>query len=101
MGHLTSVKNDSESKGQVSSLIKGDKVTNHRASVVPGMEHISLEPPGKNEYSSSIYGSRFAAEDLPGYEIPETEMPKEIAYRMIKEFVSSCLTEVTILMFSQ
>jgi hypothetical protein len=101
MGHLTSVKNDSEAKRQVSSIIKGDKVSNHRASVVPGMEHIFLDPPGKDEYSSSVYGSRFAAEDLPGHEMPETEMPKEIAYRMIKEFVSSCLIKTTILTFSQ
>lgn len=41
-------------------------------------------------YTSSVYGSRFAARDLPKYEIPEDEMPKDIAYRMIK-YVASLL----------
>lgn len=59
-----------------------------RASVVPGLEHISLEPPGEDEYSTSVYGSRFAAQDLPANEMPEREMPKEIAYRMIKDELS-------------
>lgn len=59
-----------------------------RSSIVPGLEHISLEPPGEDEFSTSVYGSRFAAEDLPSHEMPEKEMPKEIAYRMIKDELS-------------
>jgi hypothetical protein len=87
MVHLAAVKNDSEVKGQVSNVKKGAKAPNRRGSIVPGLEHITLEPPGEDEFSSSVYGSRFAAEDLPGQEMPEREMPKEIAYRMIKEYV--------------
>ncbi|KAL8243898.1 hypothetical protein R6Q59_010156 [Mikania micrantha] len=59
-----------------------------RASIVPGLEHISLEAPGDDEFSSSVYGSRFAAEDLPSHEMPEKEMPKDIAYRMIRDELS-------------
>jgi glutamate decarboxylase len=59
-----------------------------RSSMVPGMEHISLEAPGDDEFSTSVYGSRFAAQDLPSHEMPEREMPKEIAYRMIKDELS-------------
>ena len=59
-----------------------------RSSIVPGLEHISLEAPGEDEFSTSVYGSRFAAEDLPSHEMPEKEMPKEIAYRMIKDELS-------------
>lgn len=59
-----------------------------RASLVPGMGHISLEAPGPDEFSTSVYGSRFASEDLPSVELPEKEMPKEIAYRMIKDELS-------------
>ncbi|KAJ5112918.1 Pyridoxal phosphate-dependent transferase major region subdomain 1 [Penicillium angulare] len=33
---------------------------------------------------SHIYGSRFASEHMP-WELPEDEMPKEVAYRMIKD----------------
>lgn len=41
-----------------------------------------------DSYTTSVYGSRFAAEDLPRHEMPEGEMPKEIAYRMIKDELS-------------
>lgn len=33
----------------------------------------------------TIYGSRFAAQELPRHEMPEREMPKEVAYRLIKD----------------
>jgi len=39
-------------------------------------------------YTTSVYGSRFAAQDLPKFEMPEGEMPKEVAYRMIKDDLS-------------
>lgn len=76
MVHLSTVSNKQED---------GPK---RRQSVVPGLEHISLEAPGDDEFSSSVYGSRFAADDLPAHEMPEKEMPKEIAYRMIKDELS-------------
>jgi glutamate decarboxylase len=39
-------------------------------------------------FTTSVYGSRFAVEDLPKVEMPEGEMPKEVAYRMIKDELS-------------
>lgn len=39
----------------------------------------------EDSFTTSIYGSRFAAEDLPRIEMPEREMPKEIAYKLIKD----------------
>ena len=39
-------------------------------------------------FTSSVYGSRYAAEDLPRTEMPEGEMPKEVAHRMIKDDLS-------------
>lgn len=39
-------------------------------------------------FTTSVYGSRFASADLPRHEMPETEMPKEVAYRMIKDELS-------------
>ena len=71
MVHLATVKNDAE-----------------LPTLSGGMENIQLDPPGEDEFSSSVYGSKFAAEDLPGYEMPEKEMPKEVAYRMIKDDLS-------------
>ncbi|KAI1257112.1 hypothetical protein MGN70_000151 [Eutypa lata] len=42
----------------------------------------------EDSFTTSIYGSRFAAEDLPRLEIPDGEMPKEIAYKLIKDELS-------------
>ena len=39
-------------------------------------------------FTTSVYGSKFAAEDLPKHVMPEESMPKEVAYRMIKDDLS-------------
>jgi glutamate decarboxylase len=49
--------------------------------------HLQLANDG-DSFTTSIYGSRFAAQDLPRHEMPEGEMPKEVAYRMIKDELS-------------
>lgn len=49
-----------------------------------GLDTLQISDSIHNEITTSVYGSRFAAEDLPKHEMPEEEMPKEIAYRMIK-----------------
>lgn len=54
--------------------------------LVEGMQNIKFED--TDEKSVSVYGSRFAAQELPAHEMPEEEMPKEIAYRMIKDDLS-------------
>lgn len=41
-----------------------------------------------DEFTTSIYGSRFAREDLPKNRMPEGAMPKEVAYQMIKDQLS-------------
>lgn len=53
------------------------------------VKNISLQLSNDEDcFTTSVYGSRFAAEDLPKHEMPEQEMPKEIAYRMIKDELS-------------
>lgn len=52
--------------------------------IIPGLDKIDLSGPGADEFTASVYGSRFAAADLPKHEMPEGEMPREVAYRMIK-----------------
>ena len=73
MVHLTTVPNDSDID---------DSYLGH------GLEKVKLEPPREDGAHVSVYGSRFAAEELPRYEMPEHEMPKEIAYRMIRDDLS-------------
>ncbi|KFY36560.1 hypothetical protein V494_05020 [Pseudogymnoascus sp. VKM F-4513 (FW-928)] len=40
------------------------------------------------QFMTSVYASRYAAQDLPKHEMPEGGMPKEVAYRMIKDETS-------------
>ncbi len=73
MVHLASVPNDREAN----------------APLLKGMEKLKVEPNApEDEVTASVYGSRFAAECLPSHEMPESEMPKEVAYRMIKDDLS-------------
>lgn len=68
MVHLASVSTDREAT----------------ASIVEGVDKLSVHPP--SEYASaSVYGSSYAAQELPKHTMPENEMPKEIAYRLIKD----------------
>lgn len=49
--------------------------------------HLSLAE-HDDQFTTSVYGSRFAAADLPRHEMPEQEMPRDVAYRMIKDELS-------------
>lgn len=52
---------------------------------LPQLEDLNLNPPGPDSFTASVYGSHFAAQDLPKHEMPEGEMPREVAYRLIKD----------------
>lgn len=54
-------------------------------SKLPELEKLDLGPIDQNEITTSVYGSRFAAQDLPRNEMPDGEMPREMAYRLIKD----------------
>lgn len=73
MVHLASVKKDHEIESKT---------------LPKELETLDLNAPGEDDFSTSVYGSRFAAEDLPQHEMPEREMPKEVAYRLIKDDLS-------------
>jgi glutamate decarboxylase len=58
-------------------------------SLVNGMDKVKLaEHDDQDAFTTSVYGSKFASQDLPKHEMPEREMPKEVAYRMIKDDLS-------------
>lgn len=56
--------------------------------LIKRVDTIALDDPQEHDFFSSVYGSRFAAEDLPKDEMPDKEMPREVAYRMIKDDLS-------------
>lgn len=53
------------------------------ATATEGLKGITFEEPSDN-FAASVYGSHYAACDIPKVEMPENEMPKEVAYRLIK-----------------
>lgn len=58
-------------------------------SLPEAVSKVSLQPSEEaDSFTTSIYGSRFAAEDLPRLEMPDGEMPKDIAYKLIKDELS-------------
>lgn len=71
MVHLATVKKDSDI-----------------ASTTRAIDALKLDEPAENELYSTVYGTRYAAEQLPVHEMPEREMPREVAYRMIKDELS-------------
>lgn len=62
--------------------------TSIAAPLVQGLEKLEIAAPPDASFSTSVYGTKFAANDLPKHEMPEHEMPKEVAYRMIKDDLS-------------
>lgn len=57
--------------------------------LIDGVKKVHLQLANdEDSFTTSVYGSRFAAQDLPRHEMPESEMPKEVAYRMIKDELS-------------
>ena len=51
-----------------------------------GVDTLAITPEEEEDsYTATVYGSKYAAEDLPRHEMPEREMPAQVAYRMIKD----------------
>ena len=73
MVHLATIANDSETD-------KG---------LVEGVSKVQMKTDSEEDaYTSSVYGSKFASQDMPEHEMAENEMPKDVAYRMIKDHLS-------------
>ncbi|KAK6516076.1 hypothetical protein TWF506_005989 [Arthrobotrys conoides] len=73
MVHLSTIRNDAETDTPMAKLMR--------------MSLADEDTPG-DTFCSSVYGSRYALEALPTIEMPEEEMPKDIAYRLIKDDLS-------------
>ncbi|KAJ4307223.1 hypothetical protein N0V88_000602 [Collariella sp. IMI 366227] len=57
--------------------------------LIEGVKKVQLQLADDDDsFTTSVYGSRFAMQELPRHEIPEGEMPKDVAYRMIKDELS-------------
>ena len=63
--------------------VPSDKAAN--APPLPEVGNLKLDLASDNDAECTIYGSRYAAQELPRHTIPEREMPKKVAYRLIKD----------------
>jgi glutamate decarboxylase len=75
MVHLAAIANDNEIKGpDIAGL---------------SLDRLKLDAhQDEDSFTTTVYGSKYAVLDLPRHEMPENEMPKEVAYRMIKDDLS-------------
>lgn len=44
--------------------------------------------PSQDDISANVYGSHFAADHMSQHEMPELEMPRQVAARLIKDELS-------------
>ncbi|QUC21879.1 uncharacterized protein UV8b_06120 [Ustilaginoidea virens] len=79
MVHLSAIVN-----GNADASSSGDKVSK-LADQAASLLRLSSDA---DDMTTSVYGSRFAEQDLPKLEMPERAMPREVAYRMIKDDLS-------------
>lgn len=63
-------------------------VPNDNDKAVKDMKSLDINDDEEDGATISVYGSRFAAECLPKHGMPEKEMPRDVAYRMIKDELS-------------
>jgi glutamate decarboxylase len=80
MVHLATVTNNDDIKKPIDL---GDK-----SILTKALDTLKISDIPADSFTSSVYGSKFARDDLPEFEIPEGEMPKEVAYRLIKDHLS-------------
>lgn len=70
-------------------LAKVHSETTPPESLLKRVDTIKLDDDSEeNNFSASVYGTRFAIEKLPENEMPDREMPRDVAYRMIKDELS-------------
>lgn len=79
MVHLAGVPNDNHVKKH-----------HHKGALASSIENLQLGPivTDDDTFTTTVYGSKYAIGDLPKFEMPEKEMPKEVAYRMISDDLS-------------
>lgn len=85
MVHLSSVPEKPAPKGAADGSQASAK--HQDKSQKNGKAHLQLAD-YEDGFASSVYGSRFADEDLPKDQMAEGPMPRDIAYRLIKDDLS-------------
>ena len=94
MVHLTGIPTDSSLKPSAATDAAGKEPTGPIKHLGERLANIALSArehgrqESADQFMTSVYASRYAAQDLPKHEMAEGGMPKEVAYRMIKDETS-------------
>jgi glutamate decarboxylase len=98
MVHLASIPDDREAERVDGGSRRASMAAaaSRKASMAAGVglvsnlkKKLAMQFPEEDDtFTTTVYGSRFAACDLPKTEMPELEMPKEVAFRLIKDDLS-------------
>lgn len=89
MVHLSSVPEKPAPKREADSSLASGKAKTQKttATAVATKAHVELVEYAE-EFKASVYGSKYAGEDLPAHEMAEESMPRDAAYRLIKDNLS-------------
>lgn len=88
MVHLTTVRHaggDAASKAASEAATAVADATSELVGKAKTLLRVSTE---SDEFTTSIYGTRYATQDLPTAKMPEGQMPRDVAYRLIKDDLS-------------
>ncbi|KAF4121674.1 glutamate decarboxylase [Geosmithia morbida] len=86
MVHLSSV-TQRPKEDEASSSSSSTSTISEARKIAKKKFHLSLSQ-YTDDFTTSVYGSRFAEKTLPSHHMPELEMPKDVAYRLIKDELS-------------
>lgn len=89
MVHLSAIHHDAKGDSQsvVSTAAAGSAAVAAAVDKLETHDMLRLSNEG-DEFTTSVYGSHFVGEDLPKSKMPESQMPLDVAYRMIRDHLS-------------
>lgn len=90
---VSSIKNELENDLKKQEDKVKNTANNAASTALHKLKHLAVGSSSEDgspddRFTTTVYASKFAAQDLPKHRMPDREMPREVAYRMIKDETS-------------
>lgn len=90
---ISSIKNEFENDLKKEEDKVKNSANNAASTALDKLKHLTVgssseDGSSDDRFTTTVYASKFAAQDLPKHRMPDREMPREVAYRMIKDETS-------------
>ena len=90
---ISSFKNEFENNLKKEETKVKNSANNAASTALDKLKHLTVgssseDGSSDDRFTTTVYASKFAAQDLPKHRMPDREMPREVAYRMIKDETS-------------